>query len=139
MRCAKIIASMMLAVVLMASSCSRKSSDYSLSSDLSAFIDHKIAQNHEGLWNSSSKRFRDSNDNDAVAYEMYAKSYGVHPVKVDVLGVSESTSSAKIRVKVNYAGNAGESVGSAVEEWRFVRDKDGWFYDGSRTISESAD
>lgn len=89
------------------------------------------------MWRSSSQRFKNSNDNDERVYIDYAKSYGVHPSKIDVLSITKSESEAIIAVKVHYIENNGNNAGSAVEEWRFVSGNGGWYFDGSRTISES--
>jgi hypothetical protein len=131
-----VIASLALTVSMI--SCSNEQPGSSLSSALSAFIEHQTSQNYKESWNLSSENFRRSNDNDPIAYEKYARSYGIYPKKVSVLSISQFKDEAKIKVKVHFIETNGNNAGSAVMEWRFVREKDAWHYDKSRTISESA-
>ncbi|MGV8931795.1 MAG: hypothetical protein ACOH1R_06740 [Luteimonas sp.] len=140
MRYAKVIIQVIIICALagLTLSCSGKKVDNSMSGTLPAFIEYKTSQNYQGLWNSSSAHFRSSNDNDEAAYEKYARSYGVHPNRVSVLSIGEYGSEAKIKVNVHYVQSNGDIAGSAVEEWRFVSEKGSWYFDGYRTISESA-
>lgn len=126
-----------MAVTMVA--CSYSGLERSLSGDLKKFIDYKTSQDYGGVWASSSPRFRESNDNDSVEFERYARSYGVYASKIEVLEIVEANSEAKVVVRTHYVENNGAHAGSAVEEWKFVSVRGNWFYDGSRTISESAD
>jgi hypothetical protein len=121
----------------LALSCSKRNEPDSLSGAVLKVVQYKTAQNYRDLWTASSARFQSSNDNDEAAYEKYARSYGIHPDNVEVLSIEELASEAKVKVRTHYILANGATAGSAIEEWRFVREKSRWVLDGYRTISES--
>ena len=99
-------------------------------------IEFKTSQDYRGLWNASSEKFQRSNDSDPMEYEKYARSYGIHPDEIEIIDVEERNAEAKVRVRARYIQDAGVIAGSAIEEWWFVRENSGWYFDGYRTISE---
>lgn len=126
-----------LALLGMGVSCSKRDTRDTVSGAVAMVVEYKTSQNYRGLWNASSVKFQRSNDGDPVEYERYARSYGVHPDEIEVMGVDERNTEARVRVRAHYIQSDGSVAGSAVEEWRFVRENGGWFVDGYRTISES--
>lgn len=131
-----IFPALLLAVV--ASSCAGKQGGESLDQAVSSFVKFRVANDYKGIWKSSSHGFKAANDNDEVAYEEYVRSHHFHAEKVDVLNLSESGAKGMARVRVHYVEDGGGDIGSAVEEWSFISIGDVWYFDGTRTISESA-
>lgn len=138
MRFMKTVVSLIVILALLGveTSCSKRGTRDTVLGAVAMVIEFKKSQDYRGLWNASSAKFQRSNESDPVEYEKYARSYGVHPDKIEVIEVDERNSEAKVRVRARYIQDDGGVAGSAVEEWRFVRENGGWFIDGYRTISE---
>jgi hypothetical protein len=63
---------------------------------------------------------------------------GYHPRDFKVGKSEELPYTAILTVTVIYVENGTEKrLGSAVEEWKFVRENGEWLFDDSKTLSES--
>jgi len=138
MRFMKAVVSLIVILALLGfeTSCSKHDTQDTVLGAVAMVIGFKTSQNYRGLWNASSTKFQRSNDGDPVEYEKYARSYGIHPDKIEVIAVDERNFEAKVRVRARYIQDDGIIAGSAVEEWWFVKENGGWFIDGYRTITE---
>lgn len=128
---------MILALLVVGVSCSSRNGRDTLAGAVAMVIEYKTSQDYRGLWNASSVKFQRSNDGDPVEYEKYARSYGIHPNKIDVIKIDERTVEAGVIVRARYIESDGSLAAVTEEEWRFVKENGGWFIDGHRTISES--
>jgi hypothetical protein len=125
------------ALALGVSACDRKDEPSQFDAELQKFIEFRTAQNFAGEWASSSQRFRAGNPGGQAALESYAKSFGIHPTRIEVLRTAGRADMSVAEVKVQYSDDRGESAGVSIENWTFVLEDGHWRYDHSQTLSES--
>lgn len=112
--------------------------DAQLDATIQEFVNYRKQQDYKGVWRLLSRRFRYGNNDDQVAYEKYVRSGGFHSDGVEIQDIVTAGSTALVTVTVTYVDNAsGQRLGSALEEWTFVKENGSWFFDTYRTLSES--
>jgi hypothetical protein len=112
--------------------------DRKLKSAVQEYMQCHKQQDYKCVWRLLSRRLKEGNDNDQIGAEKYFRDQGFHPSDFLLEKIEEAESTALVTVKVTYIENTtGQRLGSSIEEWSFVKEKDAWFFDTYKTLSES--
>jgi hypothetical protein len=105
------------------------------------FAQYRAQQDYQGVWRLTSERFRQGNGNDQQEFEKETRNnYEFHSSEVEINSIDISESTALIMVTVTYVYNAsGQKFSTALEEWKFVYENGGWFFEEYKRLLDSFD
>lgn len=113
-------------------------SEEQLNTAVQKYIQCHKQQDYKCVWDLWSRRLKEGNDNDQAKFERDFLREGFHPSDSVVQKIEEAANTALLTVTVTYVDNAtGRRYGSAVEEWKFVKENGSWLFDDHKTLSES--
>lgn len=112
--------------------------DSELNAAVQRYIQCHKQQDYKCVWRLWSRRLKEGNDNDQAKFERDFMHEGFHPSNFGLKNSEESMGTAMLTVTVTYVENAtGKRYGSAVEEWKFIKENGSWLFDDYKTLSES--
>jgi hypothetical protein len=117
-------------------SCKESRGDEKLDAAVQLLIDYSNDQNYKGVWGMFSQNLMRGNDFDEGRYIREREEAGLHSTAIIVREVRVSKKTAKVTVAVDYVYRDNQLIGTAVEEWIFVKDGDAWLFDNYKTVSE---
>lgn len=115
-------------------------SDNQINLVIQRYMEYQVQQDYNGVWKLLSQRIKNSVGNNRFEYEKYVRSHGFHPHKVEIQKTVVSEAVATVTVNVTYIHDKDRrTLGTALEEWTFVRENGSWLFNDYKTLIELSD
>lgn len=116
--------------------CNRCGSEEKLDATVKVLAGNFNSRNYGAVWELLSEELQRDNEFNQERYVGDLEDAGFRSRNTEVLKVGKNCDTAKVVVRVTYEDLSGQELSTNIEEWEFIVENGGWFFDGFKTLSE---